>query len=368
MMVAPVHRPWGNRVIRESKILENSGYEITALLKTEKTQKLGGMVIMPASSSENRAFRVMQFIKNFWTAYRFEADIYHLHNPDTIPIALLLKLAGKKVIYDTHEDFSRRLLMRTWIPIRFRKLMCRFVTTMEKFTSKIVNAMFVTQSDQLRHFSNKTHLLRNAPYINASIREQAHQLALKIESDEKDLRLIYAGGISKERGIFTMLDALVICNQTTSIRLWLAGEDMTNVLNKAKAHEGWKFVDYLGLLPQEQVFAYYSKSAIGLAVLSDIGDHSTAKPSKLFEYMGFGLPFIATDFKDWREFIEPCVPGWWIKPDNADVLSKTIITALEDKALLSEKSERGKSFISDFNWENESQILTDIYQELLVRS
>ena len=41
-----------------------------------------------------------------------DSDIYHLHDPELIPIGLKLKSLGKKVIFDIHENTDLQILTR----------------------------------------------------------------------------------------------------------------------------------------------------------------------------------------------------------------------------------------------------------------
>src|SRR4051794_27940184 len=47
---------------------------------------------------------------------RQDADVYHFHDPELIPGGFVLRLLGKRVIYDAHEDLPRNLATRAWLP------------------------------------------------------------------------------------------------------------------------------------------------------------------------------------------------------------------------------------------------------------
>ncbi len=364
-MLAPVHRNWGNRVVREAETLAEAGYAVTALMRCEqgKAEK-NGVTYIPAPRAGSRIGRFVKLPLVLWQALLIRADIYHLHNPDMIPLAFCLRLLGKRVIYDTHEDYSRRLMARQWLPKYLRRPLSWIISFAERSLSRLVQAAFVTQDNQLSTFSSRTHLLRNAPSIPEKMRQDVLVTAGQVQRDEQVFRLVYAGGLSPGRGLFVMVDALDRLNsEGVAVRLWLMGPELEPCLVRAEERRGWAYVDYLGMQQHESVFAHMVRSDAGLAVLSDVGDHATARPSKLFEYMAWGLPFIATNFPVWRAFVEG-KGGLWVEPDSVEVLVKAIRRLHSEEGLRCTLSEEGKSFAKTFDWAEESRILLSVYREL----
>ena len=52
----------------------------------------------------------------FVAAFKSKADLIHIHDPELIPVGLVLRLMGKKVIYDAHEDLETQIRAKYWLP------------------------------------------------------------------------------------------------------------------------------------------------------------------------------------------------------------------------------------------------------------
>src|SRR5215831_18384188 len=118
-----VHRAFDTRIFhKECKSLAMAGYDVTLIAphaggdSTEDGVKLKA-VLPPGDRRE----RIMSTVPNVYrAAVREDAEIYHFHDPELMPVAGLLKLRGKKVVYDVHEDYAGTMRGKKWLPPFFR--------------------------------------------------------------------------------------------------------------------------------------------------------------------------------------------------------------------------------------------------------
>ena len=86
---------------KEAISLAKAGYEVALIAPDLPQGPVHGVKLISIKLADKRLER---FVLSVWQVYRLalkeKADLYHFHDPELIPIALLLRLAGKKVIYE----------------------------------------------------------------------------------------------------------------------------------------------------------------------------------------------------------------------------------------------------------------------------
>ena len=370
-ILAPIHNYKDIRVFqKEAVTLAENNYAVTLIARTDYDRECNGVTILKSPKYNSRFKRFLMQPYLIFKALKIDADIYHLHNPDMLILGFFLKMLNKKVIYDTHEDFSKRIMMRDWIPFKFRKPIAKLIVKLEKIAANHFDAIIVTQNNLVKKYSPNALLLENAPILFNELIKESFNKSNEIEKNEKNIRLIYVGGITDTRGIKEIIQSLEIVNKKHPVRLWLIGRFSDKKLfEQFKNMKGWKYVDFLGELPQEIAFAHMIKSDIGLVTILDKGDHSATSPNKLFEYQRFGLPFIASDFKEWTKRCESTKSGIFINPSDINELANAINRLSENSEERKRFSYNGKKFIrEEFNWEIESKKMLDLYNNILKRS
>ncbi|OZU88239.1 glycosyl transferase family 1 [Virgibacillus indicus] len=366
-IIAPVHQYNDVRVFqKEAKALSMNGFNVTIIAKSNKESKIDGIKIIPVQNYKNRLERILLQPLFLYKALSLKCDIYHIHNPETIFLGFILKIFGKKVIYDTHEDFSKRVLIKNWIPKPLRKPLASFIKLMEYLASYIFDMCIVTQKEILSRMGSKSIIIENAPIAKGDLINKAYEISETKPREAEVFRLIYVGGISKARGILEIIKSLELVNKYINVRLWLIGPSgRGSILEEASLLEGWKYVDYLGPLRQEEAFSYMIQANIGIVTILNVGDHSQTSPNKLYEYMTFKLPFIASDFNLWKEKIMQVKSGFFVNPKSINEISDKIIWLLTNQEESRQMGINGYNYVMrKYNWDIESKKLLEIYRRI----
>ena len=113
-----VHTPFDVRIFhKECKSLSRAGYDVTLIVCHDKDEIREGIRIRGLPKSRGRLSRIMQ---GTWSMYREavrqDADLYHFHDPELLLVGLLLRMRGKMVVYDAHEDVAADMAAKHYVP------------------------------------------------------------------------------------------------------------------------------------------------------------------------------------------------------------------------------------------------------------
>lgn len=353
------HRDDTRIFIKEIPALVNAGYEVSVVVADGigDEQRIG-YKIHDTGASKGRFQRIFQHKNKVkGKALALDADVYHFHDPELIPVGLYLSKKGKMVIYDIHENVPMSILSKDWIPSLFRNIIAKIFERYENKAARKFNALITATPSINMRFSKL-----NSASVNVNNYPILNELDQQAEWSAKERAICYIGEITSIRGAAEMVKAM----GNVEGRLYLAGTyESDSLRQKLSGIPYWKKVEDMGYIDRETYAAILGKSMAGLVIFYPESNHINAQPNKIFEYMSAGVPVIGSDFPLWKDILEADECGICVDPMQPEQLSGAINLLLNDPALAEKMGNNGRQMVRQkYNWESEKVKLIELYQTL----
>ena len=363
-ILTSVHAPFDTRIYhKEAKLLANVGYDVIIIAVHNKKETVDHIKIVGLQKPRNRIERMT---KTVWVMLQevlfVNADVYHFHDPELIPLGLLLKFIGCKVVYDVHEDTPNQTLNKYYMHPVVRYLMSWMLRGLEWIGGKMFDSIVAaTPKIAVKFPARKTVVVQNFPIVDKLVCTEA------VPYLERPTSFAYIGGISIIRGAREMVSALTYFSDAQHVRLELVGDFSPRTFEEVlKISPGWASVRYNGVVSHEHVMDILSKVRAGLVVVHPVQNYYHGYPVKMFEYMAAGIPVIASDFPLWRKIVDNAGCGLLVDPSNSKEIAAAMSWILEHPIEAEAMGRRGQTAVRKiYNWNIESTKLKELYERLV---
>ncbi|MFM1651930.1 glycosyltransferase family 4 protein [Brevibacillus sp. B_LB10_24] len=361
-----VHMPHDTRILlKECQTLAQAGNEVVFVVPHDRDEQVDKVRIRAVPKPANRLIRMTKTIWSVWrAAWQEQADVYHFHDPELIPVGCLLKLRGKLVVYDVHEDVPGQIMKKDWIPRWLRAAVAKGAAAAESIGACFFDGIIAATPAIAKRFPNrKTVVVQNFPIANELLDHRAQSYR------QRQNAVAYVGVISLIRGVREVMEALALLPETSDVRLLLAGSFSPPELEaEFRQMPGWKRVDYVGWQSREGVKELLAKVRAGLVTFHPVPNSIHSQPNKLFEYMSAGIPVIASDFPLWQEIIGERACGLLVNPHDPKAIAEKIEQIIQFPEAAEGMGTRGWMAVCEkYNWDVEAEKLRGFYENLLFK-
>jgi glycosyltransferase involved in cell wall biosynthesis len=344
-----------------SKSLAGAGYDVHVVAPAELGTIAPSVTLHPLPMVGGRLSRIW---KRQPLALRqilkLKPDVVHFHDPELLPLGLLLRFLGYNVIYDVHEDVAAQIQAKPWIALRFRAAIGNAFRIFERMAVKCMSATIVAIKEIGANFNSaKFTEIKNYPKLSEFTNFEPAELATQNTLPF----FVYVGGLTEVRGIKEMVSAIDLAKSKPT--LLLGGKfDNKDFYSDLKKQQGWKNTDFKGWLNRSEVAKLLDSANAGLLTLHPTPNHMTSLPIKMFEYFAAGKPIIASDFQYWRNVSGGnCI---FVNPLNPQEIADAMDWICNNPLEASEMGKRGQKLVTEeCNWEKESEKLLTLYSQLL---
>lgn len=315
-----------------SNFLKLKGHKVD-IISSENTFTL------PIKSLKNPSFMISAFLKS---KLKKGHDIVHAHN---LPSALAMKNASGKKILTIHGIYSEQ------VELLHGKSTGKLSAAYEKDALSWADAITVITKEAYDYYTKegfKVHHIPNAIDID-SLSEKNDRIYKK--------QIIFAGRLSKEKGILTLLD--IIKQLPSDMHLLILGsgpeEDKVKEAAKSKSH-----IHYLGYQSKERTIELIRGSDILIQPSIVEGISST-----ILEAMACNTPIIATKAGGNMEILENNRTAILVKPDSNKEILDAIYDLFSNKPMAEKLRLEAFNQVQNYDWSVIGNMYLKLYDELL---
>ena len=386
LMVLTSEFPPDQRVENEAEALINAGFEVHLACFTRKhlpERDMHHSVVIHRRKISSFYYKSLALLPEIKIAFRFWEpfltqlirqhvfEVLHIHDLPLAELGFRLKRKfGIKYILDLHENwpvlqqisehtqrFPGRFFFSFSAWLKYERQAVenadRVVTVVDEMKQRIVS--MGVDASKIEVVQNTINIPEDLPFTKHTANVQ------------DDIILFYGGGVTYHRGLQIVLKALAGLPSSSRIKFHIVGSGryLPALKQLARDLSIENRIVFLGQKSQKELYVELAKSDIALIphLKTNHTDHTI--PHKLFQYMYYEKPIIATDCLPIQRIINETNAGVIYKHDDPVILTKVLQDIEKEKDMLKTQYSAGKKWVLEkYNWQNDARKLIGLYKDL----
>lgn len=305
--------------------------------------------------------------------------IIHVHDLlYSIPVTLIGRISGCKVIVDLHEDYigtckveikkstrkMRRKALENWI---------RIIKPLEKITLHLCSRIITISYAETKRIMglgisrDKITCIRNIMTIDKIKNIKIREIDTDVDLDNTFI-ISYVGGFNLHRGLDTLVRSIpLVLEKAENIHLFLVGDGSTrrsleHLVTQLNIED---YVTFTGWVEFEVAMSYMALSNLFVIPYIRSAQTDKALPHKIFQAMFLGKCLVVSDVPVMKKIVEGGKIGQVFKAGSEEDLADKITHLISQPELIEFYGLNGVKMINtEYNWDKESKKLVELYASL----
>lgn len=282
LVVTVVHVPTDARILhRQIRALVDAGHDVAYAAPWSATGATPPSHVrssdLPRATGRSRRASI-QAARRLLRDQGPGADVILLHDPE-----LLLAVRGLEdlppTVWDVHEDTAAALVDKSWVPAWSRRAVGGVVARLERWAERNLHLILAEERYRDR-FAGDHPVIANHPRVPDEVPRSG------------DDRVVYVGRISRLRGAHELIE--VGRALRGDVRVELIGAADADVEPDLRAAVAEGAVTWDGFVPNDVALPRLGGALAGLSLLHDEPNYRVSMPTKVYEYLAWGVPAITT--------------------------------------------------------------------------
>jgi len=268
-------------------------------------------------------------------------DLILLHDPE-----LLVAAIGRRatpVVWDVHEDTGVSLELKPWLPRPLRRVTAAVVEWLERSAESHVELLLAEDSYQSRY--RRPHLVvPNAVRVPTHVRSPGDRWA------------VYIGALTEARGARELVELgrSLAAREGGRTRLRLIGAAHPDIEPLIRGAHDDGALQWDGFLPSSEAMAALEGATAGVSLLHDTPNYRTSMPTKVLEYMAYGVPVVTTPLPLAAALVASTGSGVVVPFGDASAAADAVARLAGDQGMRTRMAAAGRAAAPRFDWSVQS--------------
>jgi len=392
-MVLDKKFPPDNRVEKEALTLSEIGYQVYILcigqifsftpIERYKGIKIVRIPTFFSAIDKMRALSntIFNLYPYYWSFYirkfveNFKIDVLHIHDLYMFPAGFRARRYFSRyipIVGDLHENYVHALKhyrFSSTFPGSLLIDIQHWIRSEQVWIHQLDYVITVIEEmkERINRFqqNDKIYVVDNS--VNISEFTRYNKSKTIFQKFKGKFVLSYIGGIDYHRGINTLIKSLEFLDDLSEIVLCIVGKSKNEdfLFKQVHAEKIRHRIFFEGYKPFGILQNYFEVSDIGVIPHLKSVQTDNSSPNKLYQYMVFGTPVIASNCRSIQSILEQTHSGLIFNSGDSEDLARKIRYLYENPVKRQQLGKNAqKAIYSKYNWERNRNSLSELYQNI----